>query len=101
MPLVPFVALVPQPAQGQSGLVKFALQRRVGDHAEHRALIVGQNHRKAGARDLLVQAFHLRPGDRQELAHAQLQILERLRAEHAALARCGRLDAVLPQAAMP
>src|ERR1700733_5266641 len=95
------MALTPERAQRQSGVSELALQRRVGDGAQHSPLRIGEDHRKARAGDLLVQALHLGACDGQELAQALLQLFHGLRIEHADLARSGRLDTVLPQAPVP
>ena len=95
------VALIPQRAQGKSGVPEFALQGGVGDGAQYRSLGVGQNDRKAGAGDLLVQTFHLGARDGQQFTQALLQLLHGLGIEDVALTGRRRLDAVLPQTPIP
>jgi hypothetical protein len=80
---------------------KLALQGRVGDGAEHRSLRVGEDYRKSGAGNLLVQAFHLGARDRQKLAQALLQFLDGLGIEYVVSARGRGFDSVFPQAPMP
>ena len=78
-----FMTLIPERPQRQSGVSELTLQRRVGDGAQHRALRIGENDRKAGTGDLLIQTLHLGACDGKQLAQALLELFHGLRVEHA------------------
>ncbi len=96
-----FVRLVPQRAVPQSGVAEFALERRIGDRRKNRRVGVGQDDRVTRSRDLVVQTFHLRARNAEQLAELLLALAQLIRFEYCGGARAVRLHAVFGQAPIP
>ncbi len=101
MPLVPSQRFAPVGAEPQPGLLEGAALGGGADAIEDHPAGIGEQHRMAGAGELLVQAVHLAVGDLQHLAQA-LAAFEHARVlQHHRRHRLAGIEVVLLQAAQP
>ena len=96
-----FVGFIPKRAVPQTGVAEFALECRIGDRRKDRRVGIGKDHRVAGARDLVVQTFHLGARDAEQFAELLLALAQLIGFEHGRGARAVRFHAVFGKATVP
>lgn len=100
-PVGALMALGPAGAGKQAHLAEFAQQGRVVHAVQHGGVGIGKDHCIATAGDLLVEVFHLHPGDPQDIAQPLLALAHMQGVMHHRVRQRLRQQGVVLQAATP
>lgn len=100
-PVGPFVCFIPNGTQPQAGFLEKRAQADIADPVYDHAVGIGQNDRKTGAGDPLIEIARFEPSDFQKLVQTFLVLAQVRGFEHLGLVGMTGIEAVLLDATEP